>query len=311
MQSSPQSVTLDEIVAFTSAARRRSFAGAARDLGLDPSLLSRRIRRLEQALGVRLFVRTTRKISLTEAGERYLSGVADVLAQLDAAGRDAAELATQPVGVLRVSLPISFGQKVVAPMLAGFVDAHPRIRLDLSFTNRRVDLVAEGYDLAIRMGQPRDSSMGMRRIGEYQEILVAAPDYLSKMGAPRIPADLQAHRCLNFTGNAHWPDWHLTDGRAVVRLRPDGPITSDNSEVLITAAVAGGGIVLAPDWMAAQALGAGRLARVLPQWRGISAGLIQGLLPPGRMLPAKTRAFLDYVAAQLQARSPHGLGRSS
>lgn len=303
MQMSPQSVALDEIVAFTTAARRQGFARAAKELGLDPSLLSRRIRRLEEALGVRLFVRTTRKISLTEAGERYLSRVGDVLEQLEAAGREAAELAAQPQGVLRVSLPISFGQRVVAPMVAGFVEAHPRIHLDLSFTNRRVDLVAEGYDLAIRMGIPRSSSLSMRRIGSYQEILIAASAYLSRMGEPRTPADLAGHRCLNFTGNAHWPDWHLSDGDTTVRLRPEGPVTSDSSEVLITAAIDGCGIALTPDWMAVDALEAGTLVRILPHWRGVSAGLIQGLLPPGRMLPAKTRVFLDYVASALQGRS--------
>ncbi|MFC0200371.1 LysR family transcriptional regulator [Paracoccus rhizosphaerae] len=303
MQMSPQSVALDEIVAFTTAARRQSFVGAAKELGLDPSLLSRRIRRLEEALGVRLFVRTTRKISLTEAGERYLSRVSDVLEQLEAAGLEAAELAAQPQGVLRVSLPISFGQMVVAPMLSGFVETHPRIRLDLSFTNRRVDLVAEGYDLAIRMGDPRDSSLSMRRIGSYQDILVAAPAYLSGMGEPQTPADLSHHGCLSFTGNAHWPDWHLSDGSTTVRLRPEGPITADSSEVLITAAVDGCGIVLTPDWMAVKALNAGHLVRVLPQWQGVSAGLIQALLPPGRMLPAKTRVFLDYVASALRGRS--------
>lgn len=300
---SPQSLSLDKIVAFTAAARRQSFAGAAKELGLDPSLLSRRIRRLEEALGVRLFVRTTRKISLTEAGERYLSRVGDVLEQLEAAGLEAAELASEPQGVLRVSLPISFGQMVVAPMLSGFVEAYPRIRLDLSFTNRRIDLVTEGYDLAIRMGDPRDSSLSMRRIGNYQEILVAAPAYLAQMGEPRKPADLADHRCLSFTGNAHWPDWHLSDGSTTVRLRPEGPITSDSSEVLVTAAIDGSGIVLTPDWMATKALGAGHLARILPQWHGVSAGLIQALLPPGRMLPAKTRVFLDYVASALQGRS--------
>lgn len=221
MQKNPQ---LDEILAFTTAASERSFAGAARKLGIDPSLLSRRIRRLEENLGVRMFMRTTRKITLTEAGERYLSRVAELMGQLEAAGLEAAELASTPRGILRVSLPLSFGQMVVAPMISDFVRSYPNIQLDLSFTNRRVDLVAEGFDLAVRMGEARDSSLTMHKIGTYKEILVAAPSYLDAHGEPVVLQDLGHHCCLNFVGNAHWPDWHLSNGSDVVRMRPQGPI---------------------------------------------------------------------------------------
>lgn len=299
MQTSPQSPSFDEIAAFIAVAAEGSFIGAARRLELDPSLLSRRVQRLEERLGIRLFARTTRKVGLTETGERYLARVGDLMAQLEAAGAEAAEMSAAPRGVLRLSLPLSFGQRVVAPMLAGFVQRYPGIRLDLGFSNRRVDLVAEGFDLAIRMGAPRDSSLTMRKLASYDEILVAAPAYLEARGHPASPDDLADHACLGFTGNAFWPRWHLTRGDTVERVDPRGPIQSDNSDALLEAAADGAGIMLTPDWLAAAAIEAGRLLRVLPDWRGATEGTIHALLPPGRLVPAKTRLFLDELGAML------------
>ncbi|MDO5704907.1 MAG: LysR substrate-binding domain-containing protein [Paracoccus sp. (in: a-proteobacteria)] len=301
MHMSPQSPTasFDEIAAFTSVATQGSFAEAARRLDVDPSLLSRRVRRLEERLNVRLFARTTRKVTLTEAGERYLSRVAELMEQLEAAGREAAELSATPQGVLRVSLPISFGQRVVAPMIADFVRRYPKIRLDLSFTNRRVDLVAEGFDLSIRAGVPRDSTLTMRRLASYREVLLASPDYLSAHGQPQNPDDLADHACLGFTGNAFWPEWRLTDGVDKYAFRPHGPIQSDSSEAVLAAAISGAGIILAPEWLAADALRSQKVMPVLPGWQGMIDGAIFGLLPPGRMTPAKVKVFLDHLTEKI------------
>lgn len=298
---SPQSASasFDEITAFTSVATQGSFAEAARRLDADPSLLSRRVRRLEERLNVRLFARTTRKVTLTEAGDRYLSRVAELMEQLEAAGREAAELSATPQGNLRISLPISFGQLVVAPMIADFVRHYPEIRLDLSFTNRRVDLVAEGFDLAIRAGAPRDSTLTMRRLASYREVLLASPEYVSANGQPQNPGDLAGHACLGFTGSAFWPEWRLTDGVEKYVLRPHGPVQSDSSEAVLTAAVSGAGIILTPEWLAADCLRSQQLVPVLPRWQGTIDGAIFGLLPPGRMTPAKVKVFLDHLTNQI------------
>lgn len=298
MRMSPQSptVSFDEIAGFIAVATEGSFIGAARRLEVDPSLLSRRVQRLEDRLGIRLFARTTRKVSLTEAGERYFARVGDLMAQLDAAGAEAAEMSAAPRGLLRMSLPLSFGQRVVAPMLAEFGARYPGIRFDAQFSNRRVDLVAEGFDLAIRMGAPRDSSLTMRKLAGYDEILVAAPAYVAARGQPATPGDLADHACLGFTGNAFWPRWHLVRGDTIERVDPRGPIQSDNSDALLDAAAGGAGVMLTPDWLAASAIEAGRLVRVLPDWRGATEGTIHALLPPGRLIPAKTRLFLDALA---------------
>ncbi|MDO5632886.1 MAG: LysR family transcriptional regulator [Paracoccus sp. (in: a-proteobacteria)] len=299
MQLGPQS--FDEIAAFAAVADQGSFVAAARVIGVDASLISRRVRRLEEHLGTRLLARTTRQVALTEAGARYHLRVRDLLEQLSAAGREAADLAATPQGVLRVSVPQSFGMLAIAPLLAGFAANWPDIRLELSLSNRRVDLVAESYDLAIRMGQPQDSSLTMRKLGEYRDILIAAPGYIAAQGMPDHPSDLAGHACLVFTGNAFWPDWSLTDGQHVHELRPHGPLICDSSDALMAAALDGAGILLATDWLARPALASGRLVRVLPGWQGRTQGAIHALMPPGRMIPAKVRVFLDALTESLTA----------
>ncbi|MDO5613165.1 MAG: LysR substrate-binding domain-containing protein [Paracoccus sp. (in: a-proteobacteria)] len=302
MQKSPQS--FDEITAFAAVADQGSFVAAARAIGVDASLISRRVRRLEERLRTRLLARTTRRVALTEAGARYHLRVRNLLEQLDAAGREAADLAAAPQGVLRVSAPQSFGMVAVAPLLADFIARWPDIRLDLSLSNRRVDLLADGYDLAIRMGQPQDSSLTMRKLGEYRDILVAAPAYIAARGMPDHPRDLTNHACLGFTGNAFWPEWSLTDGRQIHDLRPQGPLVCDSSDALLTAALDGAGILLATDWLAQPALISGRMVRVLPDWQGRTEGAIHALMPPGRMIPAKVQVFLDALTARLLS-CPH------
>ncbi len=299
-------VDLELINAFVAVAGALSFAMAARQLETDPSVVSRRVRRLEARLGVRLFSRTTRRVALTEVGERYLLRVADLLEQLDAAGREAAELADTAQGLLRVSASRSYGRLVIAPMLADFLRSYPRIRVDLQLADRLVDLVADGFDVAIRSGPLRDSSLVVRRLVTYRDILLASPGYLRRHGRPRSPADLAGHACIGFTGRADWPEWRLQDGRQTVVLRPACPLIVDSSQVLITAAGDGAGIVLVPEWVASEAVAAGRLVRILTRWQGSDDTTIHALMPPGRMIPAKSRVFVEALASTLhpQRRAP-------
>jgi DNA-binding transcriptional LysR family regulator len=186
-------------------------------------------------------------------------------------------------------------------LLPSFVARHPQIRIDARFTDRQVDVVAEGYDVAIRVGVLRDSSLTSRKLASYRNILVAAPDYLAAHGKPRTPSDLMKHACLTFTGFAAWPDWPLLKDGKRQTVRPTGPLIADSSEALLLAAIEGAGITFTPDWLAGPAMRAGKLAQVLPGWGGPSNGGVYAILPPGRLVPTKTRIFVDEIANHIRA----------
>jgi DNA-binding transcriptional LysR family regulator len=182
-----------------------------------------------------------------------------------------------------VSLPVTFGRQWIAPLLPSFLAQHPQIRIDVRFTDRMVDVVAEGFDVAIRVGVLlRDSSLTSRKLASYKNLLVASPDYLAAHGKPRTPTDLMNHACLGFTGYAAWPDWPLTKAGKRKTVRPAGPLVADNSEVLLMAATRGAGIMLAPDWLAGPAMRKGKLIEVLAGWTGKGDG---GLCHPATWSP--------------------------
>ncbi len=303
MQELSEQASVEELTAFVAVAEAESFAEAAKALERDASVLSRRVSQLEQRLGVRLLSRTTRRVSLTEVGAIYHRRVQALLEELASASREASDFAASPQGLVRVSLPLTFGRQWVSPMLPGFLARHPQIRLDLRFTDRFVDLVAEGVDVSIRVaaGKPRDSTLTTRKIASYRTLLVASPDYLAAHDAPQTPADLGSHACLGFTGYAAWPDWPLTKGGKRHTVRPSCSLVADHSEVLLAAAIAGAGITFTADWLAGPALRDGRLAEVLPGWGGREDGGVYAIMPPGRMVPAKTRLFVDEIASTIKA----------
>lgn len=303
MQELPDQISLDELAAFVAVAEAGSFAKAAEALGRDASVLSRRVSQVEQRLGVRLLSRTTRRVALTEVGATYCRRVQALLEELASASREASDHAASPQGLVRVSLPLTFGRQWVSPLLPGFLARHPLIRLDLRFTDRFVDLVAEGIDVSIRVaaGKPRDSSLTTRKIATYRNLLVASPGYLAERGNPATPADLAGHACLGFTGYAAWPDWPLTKGGRRQTVRPDCTLVADHSEVLLAAAVEGAGITFTADWLAGPALRDGSLVEVLPGWGGREDGGVYAVMPPGRLVPAKTRLFVDEVASAIKA----------
>jgi len=287
---------LELLTAFVAVADSGSFTEAAKTLGRDASVVSRRVRQLEEELGVSLFSRTTRRVALTEIGVRYHQRVQALLEELSIASREASDIAASPQGLLRVSVPVTFGRQWIAPLLPHFLASHPQIRLDVRFSDRLVDVVADGFDVAIRVGRLTDSSLTARKIAGYRNLLVAAPAYLSARGKPRTPEDLRHHACIAFTGFTSWPDWSLSKDGKRKTIRPQGPLVADNSEVVLAAAIAGGGITLAADWLAGPALRDGKLVEVLPGWGGRSEGGVYAVLPPGRLVPAKTRLFVDEIA---------------
>jgi len=292
---------LEQLAAFVAVAETGSFTEAAKRLGRDASIVSRRVSQLEQQLGVRLLSRTTRRVALTEVGALYHRRVQGILEELANASREASDVAATPQGLLRVSLPVTFGRQWIAPWLPAFLTRHPQIRIDARFSDRVVDVVAEGFDVAIRVGILRDSSLTSRRLASFRTLLVAAPSYLAAHGKPRTPDDLKTHACIGFTGYASWPDWSLAKEGKRKTVRPAGPFVADNSEAVLMAAIAGAGITFAADWLAGSALREGKLVEVLPGWGGKTEGGVYAILPPGRLIPAKTRLFVDEVARAIKA----------
>lgn len=292
---------LEQLGAFIAVGESGSFTEAAKKLGRDASVISRRVSQLEQRLGVRLLSRTTRRVALTEVGAIYHRRVQALLDELASASREASDVAASPQGLLKVSLPLTFGRHWVAPLLPSFLARHPQIRIDARFSDRLVDVVAEGFDVAIRVAVLRDSTLTSRRIASYRNLLLAAPSYLAAHGTPRTPTDLLQHACLGFSGHAAWPDWPLMKEGKRKTLRPAGPLIADNSEVVLAAAIEGAGIIFTADWLAGPAMREGKLVEVLPGWGGTGDGGVYAILPPGRLIPTKTRLFVDEIAKSIKA----------
>ncbi|WP_419795233.1 LysR family transcriptional regulator [Pseudomonas palleroniana] len=293
-------VTLDELSAFVAVVEALSFTDAAKVIGRDATIISRRVGQLEDRLGVRLLSRTTRRVALTEVGTLYYQRVRALLDELDGASQEASNFATSPQGLLRVSLPITFGRRWVAPLLPAFIAQHPKIRVDARFADRYVDVVAEGFDVAIRVGVLRDSTLVAKQIAPFRNRLYAAPGYIAAHGLPQTLEALAEHACLGFCSHASWPDWVLKNGSQQKTFRPLGPLMSDSSESLLQAAVEGVGIILTPDWLAGAAVREGTLVQILPQWQGAETGGIYAVMPPGRLVPTKTRVFVDQITRAIQ-----------
>jgi DNA-binding transcriptional LysR family regulator len=291
----------DDLVAFAAVADTGSFKAASRQLGRDASVISRRLSHLERRLGVRLLVRTTRSVTLTEAGTFYFRRIRSVLDELDMATREVGDFAATPQGVLKISLPVTFGREIIAPLIPDFLLKYPQIHIDAHFLDRTVDIVSEGFDMVVRVGTIRDSSLIAKKIGSFRSLLVAAPAYIEAHGLPNAPEELRSHACLGFTNHPDWPSWVLEKGGEQKTVRPEGPLIANSSEALLVAAVKGAGIALTPDWMAAPHLKLGSLVEVLPGWRSVRDIGVYAIMPPGALVPAKTRVFVDEISQALRA----------
>jgi DNA-binding transcriptional LysR family regulator len=292
---------IDAIAVFIAVADHGSFAAAARRLGRSPASVTRAVADLESRLGVRLLTRTTRAVSTTEAGQRFLGGAKRVLADLDEIERAAAGQGTAPRGELRLTAPILFGRLHVLPIVTEFLDRFPEVQAALALVDRPVDLVEEGLDVAVRIGALGESSAVATRVGALRRIVVASPDYLARRGTPQRPADLTDHDVVAFSGIAgveHWV-FRVAAGDVNVAIRPR--LVVSTAEAAIDAARAGFGLTRVLSYQAAGDVARGSLLRVLPGYEGDEVP-IHLVYPGGRHPPPKLRAFLDFTTPRLRRR---------
>jgi DNA-binding transcriptional LysR family regulator len=310
MQQSAPLPDIESLAAFVAVAEEGSFYAAGQRLNRDATVVSRRVQSLEDSLGARLLERSPRKTALTEAGEVYLRRIRPLLQELMAAGQETEQFSSgAPQGRLRMALPGSFGRMWLMPLLVEFRDAYPAVMLDVAFSNRFVDLIGEGFDLAIRLGVLPDSRLISRKVAERKRMVVASPQYLEKRGTPASPGDLSAHDCLIFAGKANPGTWEFAAPRGGQLSVPVvGPFISDDAEALVHAAVAGHGLLYATDWLVGRELADGRLVRVLDHRPIPAEGGIYVVHPSMQHIPNKTRAFIDWITQRFAHALPWHLG---
>ncbi|MBF0169154.1 MAG: LysR family transcriptional regulator [Alphaproteobacteria bacterium] len=285
---------------FLRIAETRSFSEAARHLRLSKSLISRQISALEAELGVVLISRTTRRLSLTEAGLSYAERCSRVLADLDDADLAVSRLQVVPRGRLKVTAPMSFGTLHLSPALSSFIERYPEIEIDLALNDRYVDLIEEGFDLALRIGRLEDSSLIAKRLCPIRRVVCASPSYLESHGIPQIPADLLAHHCLSHSelGPSQWRFCGLKGTTVTIDVK--GPVRVNNGEAMRHLALAGVGLVYLPSFFVGPDIRKGRLTPVLEAHSPQDAALF-ALYPHTRHLSPKVRAFVDFLAETFTA----------
>lgn len=290
----------NDLLLFARVAEAGSFSRAAERIGLPKSTVSRRIAQLEEKLGARLMLRTTRRLAITDFGRELLAHAQQIAAEVDAVQALSEFRQARPSGRLRVSMPSDFATLLLTDMLAAFAALHPAVTLELDLSPRRVDLLGEGFDLAIRMGAlPDDSLLVARHLADFPTGLYAAPAYLAERGEPASPDDLAQHDTLRLLGRSGEPgDWTLIDADQRWQGNPPTRIGANSPELLIGLARAGAGIAAVPDTFAAPAVRAGLLRRVLPGWH-LPAHPAWIVFPGRRLMPAKTRAFIDMLETAL------------
>lgn len=282
--------------AFARTVESGSFSAAGRQIGVAPSSVSRHIAELEEELSVRLFHRTTRKLSLTESGSLYYEHVLIILAAIDDAKLALSTLDGAPSGVLRITAPGPVARQLTARVLPGFLEQFPAIQVLWSVSDHLVDLVEERLDVALRLGRLRDSSLTVRAIGESRRVVCASPGYLARHGEPKCPADLAAHSCLLFREQPGRNRWEFTGPEGSVGIDVDGVIVSNHVDTLISAAVAGIGICMLPDWNMGIELAEGKLVELLPNYALIPFSTpVNAVFPYQRQVPPKLRVFIDYL----------------
>ncbi len=287
-----------ELLVFQAVAKHASYAKAAAELGLSPSGVSRVVSRLEERLGARLVQRTTRKLSLTEAGTAFQLRTSQILLDLSEAEAEVQKTAVRPKGTLKVTASVVFGGLYLAPLMGELLHHFPELSVEMVLANRFVDLIEEGMDLAIRIGSLADSRLVARRLCTNRRVLVASPSYLERAGTPRTVEELTRHQCVLFTAFARPSEWKLIGPEGPVSVSISGRVATDNVEALTTISKQGLGITVGATMSVASALLSGQLVRVLPDYQ-FEPTAIFAVYPSARQLSTKTRAAVDYLATKL------------
>lgn len=292
---------LNEMAIFVHVVEAGSFTGAAKNLGLPKSTVSRKITQLEERLGVRLIQRTTRSLRLTDTGNAYYSHCARILGEIEEANIAVTQMQSTPTGTLRITAPVLFGSTVLSGLVAEYMEHHPQVVVDLILSDQRLDLVQEGIDVAFRIGQLEDSSLIGRYLGDVRGILCASPDYIERFGAPSHPDQLPEHRLI--TGS-NWLQWHMQGPQGQeVNLQVKPRLQVNDFASLYALALSGAGIGPLPLLIAAPAIRSGNLVPVLCDWP-FEASPIHALYPSNRHLSAKVRSFVDFVIDSIRPNPP-------
>jgi DNA-binding transcriptional LysR family regulator len=283
---------------FAKVAELRSFAAAAAELALSKATVSKAVGRLEQRLGARLFNRTSRRLALTDAGQKLSVRAARLLADGEAAENEALAQSVSPRGLVRLAVPMTFGVKSVAPILPEFLQAYPDVTIDLHLSDAMVDLIGEGFDMGLRIASLPDSSLIARRLCAMPRYTVASPAYLKRHGRPTHPMHLAQHRCLGYAYLSTPDVWHYTNAQGEqASVRPAGPLRVNNGEALLPAAIAGLGIADLPQFIVGDAVASGEVEVILKGWTQ-TEGAVHLVMPPGGPRPARVEALADFLAEQ-------------
>lgn len=284
----------DDLRVFCTVVRKAGFAAAAQELAASPAYVSKRIRLLEQELGVPLLHRTTRRVAVTDQGERVFHWAQRILDDMDQLLQEVAVTRREPRGLLRVSSSFGFGRNVVAPALSGLVRQHPGLQVRLEVFDRLVDVAGEGFDLDVRVGDEIAPHLIARRLADNHRVLCAAPSYLARRGTPRTPAELPAHDCLVIKERDHpFGVWRLRAGAQEQLVKVTGPLSANNGEMVVQWAVDGCGIALRSRWDVQQHLHAGRLVQLLPDWQ--QEANVWAVYPTRLQLSAKVRVCVEFL----------------
>ena len=288
-----------EMRVFAAVVDAGSFVGAADELDMSKAAVSRIVSELEARLGVRLLHRTTRRLSLTTEGEVFVDRCRELLVAVGEAEAEVSERSGQAVGVLKISAPVSFGVLRLAPLWGGFLAAHPQIQLDITLSDRVVDLVDEGFDLAVRIARLESSSLVSRRLSATRMVLCASPEYLRKHGTPRNPSALAGHTVLAYSLLAAGDTWEFQgpDGPVAVKVRPR--MHTNSGDTCRAVALDHKGIVLQPSFLVGEDLQAGRLVELLPDYRSHELG-VYAVYPTRKHVLPKVRLLIDYLAQALE-----------
>src|SRR5215469_348068 len=278
---------LEGLAIFARVAEFGSFSRAALELNLSKATVSKAVTRLEKKLGARLFHRTSRRLALTDTGEQLAARAATLLAEAESAESEAMSLAAAPRGKVRLAVPMSFGVLFVAPLLPELFRLHPELSVDLHLSDAQIDLIGEGFDAALRIGELSDTSLLARRLCDMPLHLVAAPAYLKQHGRPKHPLELSRHQAISYAYQLTHDTWrfHKTSGEAAA-VRPAGPLRVNNGEAMLPSLIAGVGIGVLPDFIVKDALADGRLERLLPGW-SLPPGAVYWVTPPGGLKPKR------------------------